>query len=113
MSILDSAQDWLDKTREAHLAVEVEYRPNEGQWKKIKATCGKTTFKYTNEYGIGVRTSSRDFIVSVKEYPNEPQKGDIILYKDIFYEVLAPNNEPVWKWVGRNFTTRRIHTKEI
>ena len=113
MSILDSAQDWLDKTREEFLAVKVQYRPLTGQWKNIKATCGKTIFKYTNEYGMGIRTSSRDFIISVKEYPEEPKKGDLILYKDILYEVLAPNNEPVWKWVGNNFTTRRIHTKEI
>ena len=29
------------------------------------------------------------------------------------YEVLAPSDEPVWRWSGTIHQVRRIHTKEI
>lgn len=112
MGLLESAAEWLDQKREECLSVPVIYQFRDGRTLDLTATIGRTLFRSENEYGVTVRTESRDFLVSAEKLPDTPQRGDRIIYNGIRYEVLAPNSEPVWRWSGRDNLLRRIHTKE-
>ncbi len=106
--MLKNAVQWIEKQRQKHLTIPIIYNG-----KNVNATIGKTLFRAENEYGITVRTESKDFIVSVDELKNPPERGDTIIYDNHHYEVLAPNGERPWRWCGSDHLTFRIHTKEI
>lgn len=112
MSMLEQAATWLENQRQAHLSVPAVYIGRNRQT-AIMVAVGKTLFRAEDEYGVTIRIESCDFLVSVKELPEEPQRGDQIHYKGQCYEVLAPNNEPCWRWCNGTQITRRIHTKQI
>ena len=113
MGLMEQAAQWLDSQRRNALSVSATYVCRDGGSFNITPTLGRTLFRAENEYGITVRTESRDFIVSLSELPVDPVRGDLILYDGRKYEVLAPNGEPVWRWSGSQHLVRRIHTKEI
>ena len=113
MNIMEQAAQWLDSQLGITLSVPVIYICRDGESFNICATMGRTLFRAENEYGMTIRTESRDFIVSRSELPIDPVQGDLILYDGRKYEVLAPNGEPVWRWSGSQHLVRRIHTKEI
>ena len=112
MGLLESAAEWLDQKREECLSVPVIYQLRDGRTLDLTATIGRTLFRSENEYGVTVRTESRDFLISAEKLPDTPQRGDRIIYNGMRYEVLAPNSEPVWRWSGTGHHLRRIHTKE-
>ena len=115
MNMLRSASKWLDNQRNMFLVEPVEFI-HYGENKEsffVSATRGRTIFKTETDYGITVRIHSTDFLVSSDLLPIVPEKGDEIICKGKIYEVLAPNDEPVWRWSGLNEETMRIHTKEI
>ena len=112
MGMLENAAQWLNEKREECLSVPVIYLFKDGKTLEVTATIGKTLFRAENEYGVTVRTESRDFLISAEQLLNDPQRGDRIIYNGIRYEVLAPNGEPAWRWSGRDNQLRRIHTKE-
>ncbi len=111
--MLEQASEWLEAQRLKELSVPAVYVRKDGTQIPINATPGRTLFRAEDQYGVTVRTESRDFLVAASELPDEPERGDSILYNGIRYEVLAPNGEPVWRWSGTCHWTRRIHTKEI
>lgn len=111
MGMLEKAATWLDTQRQQHLTVPVVYRRRDGGEVEVAATVGRTLFRAENEYGVTIRTESRDFIIA--DLPNEPERGDKIIRAGRIYEVLVPNGEPCWRWSGANHNVRRIHTKEI
>lgn len=111
MGMLDDATKWLDTQRRQHLSIPVVYRCRDGRKFEIAATLGRTLFRAENEYGVTIRTESRDFITS--NLPNDPERGEKIIYAGRIYEILAPNGECCWRWSGANHNVRRIHTKEI
>lgn len=111
--MLEQAAEWLEARRLEELSVPAVYVRKDGTQIPINATPGRTLFRAEDQYGVTVRTESRDFLVAASELPDEPERGDSILYNGIRYEVLAPNGEPVWRWSGTCHWTRRIHTKEI
>ena len=113
MGILERASEWLEFQRLNNLSVLAVYIRRGGEKIQINTTLGKTLFRAENQYGETIRIESRDFLVSAKELTSDPERGDSILYNGKRYEVLAPNNEPVWRWSGPNQHTRRIHTKEM
>ena len=113
MNLLESASKWLDAQRRENLSVSIIYHPKKGGSSEILATLGRTLFRTENQYGITTRIESRDFLVLADDLPNDPERGDTIIYNGCRYEVLAPNGEPVWRWSGAYHSTRRIHTKEI
>lgn len=108
MGMLEKAATWLDAQRQQHLTVPVVYRRRDGGEVEVAATVGRTLFRAENEYGVTIRTESRDFITS--DLQSEPERGDKIIHAGRIYEVLAPNGEPCWR---RSGTAKRIHTKEI
>lgn len=113
MNLLESASEWLDAQRRDNLSVPIIYLPKKGGSFEIPATLGRTLFRTENQYGLTIRIESRDFLIVATDLPDDPERGDSIIYNDCRYEVLAPNGEPVWRWSGTFHSTRRIHTKEI
>ena len=103
----------IDALRSAQLDVlssDVTYRRG-GMETNVKAVVGRTVFRSTNDYGVWVRTETRDFIVRADQLGLEPRQGDVIDFDGREYEVLAPYGEPVWRWSDPYRTARRIHTK--
>ena len=113
MNLLDAAAEWLNEQRRECLSVPIIYKPKTGGSFEIPATLGRTLFRTENQYGSTIRIESRDFLVAAADLPDDPERGDAIIYNGCRYEVLAPNAEPVWRWSGAYHSTRRIHTKEI
>jgi len=110
--MLEQASEWLEYQRLKELSVPAEYVRRDGTRIEVNVTLGKTLFRAEDQYGVTVRTESRDFLIAASELENEPERGDAIVYNGCRYEVLAPNGEPVWRWSGTYHWTRRIHTKE-
>lgn len=110
-AMLKKASQWLAEKRDKHLAIKVHYVTKDGVVKKCKATLGSTTFNAPNEHGIYVRTAYRDFLISVQELKHIPEYGDMIVWNDGIFEVLAPQNRCVWRWSDAYRSTKRIHTK--
>jgi len=111
--MLEQAAEWLEARRLKELSVPAVYARRDGRQIPINVTPGRTLFRVEDQYGVTVRTESRDFLVAASELSDEPERGDSIVYNRFRYEVLAPNGEPVWRWSGAYHWTRRIHTKEI
>ena len=113
MGLLEDAATWLTTQREECLSVPITYRFKNGGSAELTATIGRTLFRAETEYGTTIRVESRDFLVSAVNLAEAPQRGDRIVHDGRVYEVLAPNNEPVWRWSGPQHVAYRIHTKEI
>ena len=111
-NLLSDASRWLRGMTRANLSVPVEYISRDGERKSMAAVLGRTLFRAENGYGVTVRTESRDFLVSVADLPETPERGEKIVYDGRVYEILAPDGEPCWRWSGNFHDTRRIHTKE-
>ncbi|MFA7178027.1 MAG: hypothetical protein WC114_12325 [Smithellaceae bacterium] len=113
MGMLEQASAWLEAQRLKELSVPAVYVRKDGTQIPVNATPGRTLFRAEDQYGVTVRTESRDFLIAASELSDDPERGDTIVYNGFRYEVLAPNGEPVWRWSGAYHRTRRIHTKEI
>lgn len=115
MNVLRTASQWLDRQRSQYLADRVIYHHfgADAVIAEVNAVRGRTLFRAEDDYGVTVRVQSRDFIISAEELTFIPAKGDEIICDGIRFEVLAPNNEPVWRWSGTDEIALRIHTKEI
>lgn len=112
MGMLEQASEWLELQRQKELAVPIVYVRRGGEVLKIKASLGKTLFRAEDEYAVTTRIEARDFLIAGSDLPEDPERGDKILYDGHQYEVLAPNGEPVWRWCGSYHWTRRVHTKD-
>lgn len=110
-NLLERASVWLARQRRAFVSVRVLYVTQSGKVIRCHATVGRTAFNAPNEYGVIVRTHSRDFLITQLELSHEPTYGDIIVWQDRIYEVLAPEGKCVWRWSDLFHTTKRIHTK--
>jgi len=113
MGLLEDAAVWVRNQRATCLSVAITYQRPGTQPVELTASVGRTLFRAENEYGVTIRTESRDFLIGADQLPADPQRGDRIVYAGRIYEVLAPNGEPVWRWSDTARVTRRIHTKEI
>lgn len=112
MPLLEEAASWLAAECRSALAVKIRWIPRHGVERTVDAVVGRTVFRAEGEYGVTVRTESRDFIVTSDQMPEEPMKGDMVVWGSMAYEVLAPGGEPVWRWSDGYRNARRIHTKE-
>jgi hypothetical protein len=119
--LLQRSSEWLDGMREKHCTIEVEYKRG-ALTAQIPATVGKTVFQVSREYGLFERHESRDYLVSAANLvlgSQEvlPERGDVIRETDgavaYEYEVMAPGNEPCWRWSDDYRRTLRIHTKLV
>jgi hypothetical protein len=71
---------------------------------------------------LRVEWTDRDFIIEAADLviaatPTRPRRGDVIREsrdgKVYVYEVLAPGNEPEWRWDDAYQQTYRIHCKLV
>jgi len=107
MNLLQRGAAFLNRVRQEALSLIVFYNEE-----PTAATVGKTVFKIDSGYGI-TYVDSTDFIISVSTPVDEPRKGDKIEWAETVYEVLAPDNEPVWRYSDSFKTAYRIHTKKV
>ena len=107
MNLLEKGAQFLNKTRQNKLCIEINYNGE-----AVSATVGKTVFKLENSFGV-IYEESTDFIISVSALLDSPVKGDIIEWGETEYEVLAPDNEPVYRYSDSYKQAYRIHTKRI
>lgn len=86
------------------------------------ATLGRTTFEQVDEYGVVYRTESRDFIgqtagLVLGGTQTLPHVGDTIretVGSEVFvYEVMAPGQEPHYRYSDAYRQALRIHTKYV
>ena len=117
MGMLQEGIAWLESQRKIHLTSPVIYRRG-GDSAKVSATVGKTVFKVTDDYGRYQHIESRDYLISVADLVLNntrilPEPGDEIIENSFIYEVMAPNDEPEWRYSDSSRQTLRIHTKFI
>jgi hypothetical protein len=113
---------WLTKQLQAHAATTVVYRRG-GESLSVCATLGRTLLKLDDGLG-GTRLewTDKDFLI-----PGEalilggsvalPRRGDLIRQTigttTWVYEVLAPGDEPPWRWSDPYQRMLRVHTKHV
>jgi len=110
--MLEQAMKALRLVQNDVLSKEVTYRHGH-ESAVVRAVPGQTLFRAENEYGNWVRTQRRDFIIADGQFAFFPEKGDVIEFGGREFEVLAPNDEPVWRWSDPYHTAMRVHTKLI
>ena len=103
--ILKNALSWLESQRKKHLSSLVIYRRGGGGEASftVSATIGKTIFRIEDNYGRIVHYESRDYLISsadlvINGTVVQPEKGDEIIDDGFIYEVMAPANEPEWRY---------------
>jgi hypothetical protein len=116
--MLQNGLAWLEAQRKTHLSSPVIYRRGGGGEASLvlPATVGKTVFKVADDYGRFQYIESRDYLISAADLVlNDarilPEPGDEIVEDGFVYEVMAPNNEPEWRYSDSCRNTLRIHTK--
>ncbi len=114
--MLKNGMSWLESQRKAHLSSLVTYRRGEDT-AEVSATIGKTVFRIEDEYGRIVHYESRDYLISASDLVLNgtiitPERSDEIIEDGFVYEVMAPANEPEWRYSDTHRQTLRIHTKQ-
>ena len=117
MSMLQQGLNWLESQRKTHLTAPVIYRRGSDS-AEVQATIGKTVFKVIDDYGRYQHIESRDYLISTGDLLLNntqilPEPGDEIIENGFIYEVMAPNNEPEWRYSDSSRQSLRIHTKLI
>jgi hypothetical protein len=121
LDLLERAMSWLDGRRRQYVGREVVYQRDQ-QTLTVPATIGRTVFETVDQYGVVVRSESRDFLISASDLALGgvmvvPERGDRIREsqgEDTFvYEVLAPGQEPCWRYSDPYRQTLRIHTAQV
>jgi len=120
--LLQAGQAWLADQLHEHVATEVTYRRGADE-AIVRARIGRTLLKLDDGYG-GVRMvwTDRDYLIRAADLvlggsPAQPQRGDqireVVGAQTLVYEVLAPGDEPPWRWADPHRQMFRIHTKHI
>jgi hypothetical protein len=120
--LLQTGSDWLADQLKTHASRQVVYRRGAFEV-AVLATVGRTLLKLDDGYG-GVRMewTDRDFLIHAADLvlggvPTLPQRGDQIREtqgaKTFIYEVMAPGQEPAWRWSDVYRKVLRIHTKQV
>jgi hypothetical protein len=118
--MLSEGLAWLAEKLKVHASRPIVYRRGTDEV-TLQAVIGRTLLKLDDGYG-GVRMewTDRDFLIAAEDLILGgqrvlPERGDRILEthdgKTLVFEVLAPGNEPEWRWSDPYRTLLRIHTK--
>jgi hypothetical protein len=121
-NLLQSGQTWLANQLKIHASSEVTYQRGANQV-QLQAIVGRTLLKLEDGYGgVHMEWTDRDFLIATSDLilagsPILPERGDIIREAEngttYLYEVMAPGNEPPWRWSDPHRQLFRIHTKQI
>jgi hypothetical protein len=119
--LLERSSAWLENQRVKHMTRPVVYQRG-AESVEVPATIGQTVFQIDDGTGALLRTESRDYLVTAADLvlagsPALPQRGDRIRETQgaqvFVYEVMAPGDEPHWRWSDPYRRTVRVHTKQI
>jgi hypothetical protein len=123
--LLEKSSAWLEDQREKFMSRTVIYqRPGSPapDTVEVTATIGQTVFAVDNGEGAALQVESRDYLIRAAHLvlgggPVLPRRGDQIheLQDGVIfiYEVMAPGDEPVWRYSDPYRKTLRIHTKQV
>ena len=120
--LLRTGSDWLADRLKEHASRPVTYRRGASEV-TLQATIGRTLLKLDDGYG-GVRMvwTDRDFLIHASDLVlvgNQvlPERGDTVREAvgaaTFVYEVLAPGQEPAWRWSDVSHKLLRVHTKRV
>ena len=119
--LLQTGSDWLEDQRTEHCSKAVTYHRG-GDSVQVQATIGRTEFEVQTEHGVIEKYESRDFLVLAEDLvlssqQTVPQDGDRIKEAiggdTLVFEVMAPGEEPPWRYSDPYHKTLRIHTKQV
>lgn len=120
-NLLEAGSSWLADQMKTHASVDVVYERGAEQV-AVKATVGKTEFELDDGSGVVVRIQSRDYLIHAADLqlggaPTLPVAGDRIRETQggttFVYEVMAPGNEPHYRYSDAFRKLFRIHTKHV
>lgn len=121
MDLLQRGSRWLEGMRSRYLTRQALYVRGD-QSVQVAATVGRTVFRVDKGYGVQERIEARDYLIGTTDLviggvPVLPKAGDQVREtedrKVFVYEVLAPGNEPCWRYSDLYRETLRIHTKLV
>lgn len=119
--LLERSSAWLENQRVKHMTRPVLYQRGAAS-AQVAATVGETVFQIDDGAGALLRVESRDYLITAVDLvlggsPTLPQRGDRIRETQgtqvFVYEVMAPGEEPHWRWSDPYRRTLRVHTKQI
>lgn len=115
-NLLAKGSEWLEAERTKHLTRPVTYQRG-AETVELAATVGQTVFRIDKGYGVQEHYESRDYLVLAADLTFLPKAGDRIRETDggkvFIYEVMAPGNEPAWRYSDPYRKALRIHTKLV
>ena len=120
-NLFETGATWLANQLKTHASTDVIYVRGVDQV-PIKATIGKTEFEIDDGSGVIQRIQSRDFLVHAADLQiggseTLPQAGDKIRESQgssaFVYEVMAPGDEPHYRFSDPFRKLLRIHTKHV
>jgi len=120
-NLLRTGADWLAAQRHAHCSTTATYTRASDEV-ELSATIGHTKFEVADEHGVVTNVQSRDFLIRTADLvlataATEPVRGDIIKETSgsdvLLYQVMAPENEPCWRYADEGRATMRVHTKFV
>lgn len=119
--LLERGSAWLEDQRTRHMTRTVTYE-RAGNTVDVQATIGRTEFEQADEFGVIHKIESRDYLVLTADLVLEgvqtlPKAGDHVRETDgsvIFvYEVMAPGDEPPFRYSDPYRRALRIHAKHV
>ena len=119
--MLEQGAAWLAEQQMRHASRTVTYVRDEDRV-ELSAVLGRTVFEQTDAYGTVHRTESRDFLVRAADLELGgqrvlPRAGDRLRESDggrvFVYEVMAPGDEPPYRYSDGYRAMLRIHTKHV
>ncbi len=115
--LLQTGSDWLADQMKANASQSVTYSRGIAS-NIVQSTIGRTVFEVSSDLGIVERWEARDYLIQAADLTlGEPRRGDQIREtqgsQTFVYEVLAPGNEPAFRFSDPYRKTYRIHTKLV
>ena len=119
--LLEQGSAFLEDQRHRHMSRPVTYR-RAADNVDVQATVGKTEFEQSDQNGLIQRIESRDYLIRTTDLvlagqQTLPRAGDQVREtagaSTHVYEVMAPGNEPPFRYSDPFRRTLRIHTKHI
>jgi len=120
-NLFETGATWLANQLKTHASADVIYVRGVDQI-PVKATIGKTEFEIDDGSGVVLRIQSRDFLIHAADLVLGgteilPVAGDLIREvqgaNTFVYEVMAPGNEPHYRYSDPFRKLLRIHTKHV
>jgi hypothetical protein len=120
-NLFEQGARWLADQLKTHASTEVVYQRGAEQV-AVQATIGKTEFEIDDGSGVIQRFQTRDYLIQTEELvlggvPTLPVAGDRIREtvgnQTFVYEVLAPGNEPHFRYSDPFRKVLRIHSKNV